>query len=82
MSSVRKRLQSLGPVFKPSTYAGGCCAVVSQPNSFYRIADLDGGRYSLWVEAKGYTLQWILEVVVDVRVTRKDIQLKRELPTK
>jgi hypothetical protein len=60
----------------------GFTAAVSQPNGFYRIADLAGGRYSLWVEAKGHSSGWIpLVIVEEGRVTKKDIQLKREIPT-
>jgi hypothetical protein len=61
---------------------GGVSTASSQPNGFYLIANLGGGRYSLWVEAKGHTSEWIpLVVVEDGQTTRKDIQLKREIPT-
>ena len=61
---------------------GGVTTASSQPNGFYRIVDLAGGRYSLWVEAKGHTSELIPMVIVEEgEATRKDIQLKRELPT-
>jgi hypothetical protein len=61
---------------------GGLTKASSQPNGFYRIVDLVGGRYSLWVEAKGHTSEWIPMVIVEEgQTTRKDIQLKREIPT-
>ena len=50
------------------------------PNGFFRIVNLAGGKYSLWVDAKGYTSNEIpLVVVEDGQATRKDIQLRREL---
>ena len=61
---------------------GGVATASSQPNGFYRIVDLVGGRYSLWVEARGHTSEWIPMVIVEEgRATRKDIQLTREIPT-
>ena len=61
---------------------GGVTTASSQFNGFYRIVDLAGGRYSLWVEAKGHTSELIPTVIVEEgQATRKDIQLKRELPT-
>jgi hypothetical protein len=59
---------------------GGTNTAASHPNGFYRIVDLDGGRYSLWVEAKGHTSEWIpLVIVEDGRATKNDIHLEREL---
>ena len=59
---------------------GGTKTAASQPNGFYRIVDLDGGKYSLWVKAIGHTSEWIpLVIVEDGRATRKDIHLEREL---
>ena len=59
---------------------GGTSMASAQPNGFFRIGDLAGGRYSLWVEARGYTSERIPVVIVeDGQATRKDIQLKREL---
>jgi len=61
---------------------GGSHNAVTQPNGFYRIVDLAGGRYSLWAEAKGYSSVWIPIVTVeDGQTTRKDILLEREMPT-
>ena len=58
---------------------GGASTASAQVNGFYRIVDLAGGRYSLWIEAKGYASEQIpLVVVEDGQATRKDIQLKRE----
>jgi hypothetical protein len=58
---------------------GGASAASPQANGFYRIVDLAGGRYSLWIEARGYASEQIpLVVVEDGQATRKDIQLKRE----
>jgi len=60
----------------------GVTTASSQPNGFYRIADLAGGRYSLWADAKGHASEWIPMVIVEEgKTTRKDIQLKREIPT-
>lgn len=59
---------------------GGRSTASAQPNGFFRIADLAGGRYSLWVEARGYASEQIPMVIVeDGQATRKDIRLKREL---
>jgi hypothetical protein len=59
---------------------GGASTASAQPNGFFRIVDLAGGRYSLWVEAKGYASEQIPVVIVeDGQATRKDIRLKREL---
>ena len=59
---------------------GGASTASAQANGFYRIVDLAGGRYSLWVEARGYASEQILVVIVeDGQATRKDIRLKREL---
>jgi hypothetical protein len=59
---------------------GGTNTATSQPNGFYRIVDLDGGKYSLWVEGKGHTSRWIpLVIVEDGRATKNDIHLEREL---
>ena len=59
---------------------GGASTASAQANGFYRIVDLAGGRYSLWIEAKGYASEQIpLVVVEEGQATRKDIQLKREL---
>lgn len=61
---------------------GGSNTAATQPNGFYRILDLAGGKYSLWAEAKGHTSEWIPMVIVEEgQTTRKDIQLKREIPT-
>jgi hypothetical protein len=58
----------------------GVSTASAQANGFYRIVDLAGGRYSLWVEARGYASEQIPVVIVeDGQATRKDIQLKREL---
>ena len=58
---------------------GWTTSASSQPDGFFRILDLVGGRYSLWVQASGYTSDRIPTVIVnDGRPTRKDIQLKRE----
>jgi len=58
---------------------GETSAASAQPNGFFRIVDIAGGRYSLWVEARGYTSAHIPMVIVeDGRPTRKDIQLKRD----
>ena len=55
---------------------GGVAPASSQPNGFYRIVELAGGGYSLWVEARGHTSEWIPMVIVEEgRTTRKDIQL-------
>jgi hypothetical protein len=59
---------------------GGTSTASAQPNGFFRIVELAGGRYSLWVEARGYDSEQIPMVIVeDGQATRKDIQLKREL---
>jgi hypothetical protein len=59
---------------------GGVTAAVSQANGFFRISELVGGRYSLWIQVKGYTAEEIpMLVVEDGQATRKDIQLKQEL---
>ena len=59
---------------------GGASTASAQPNGFFRIVGLAGGRYSLWVEAKGYASEQIPIVIVeDGQATRKNIQLKREL---
>jgi len=59
---------------------GRASTASAQANGFYRIVDLAGGRYSLWVEARGYASEQIpLVVVEDGQATRRDIQLKREL---
>ena len=57
---------------------GGASAASAQANGFYRIVDLAGGRYTLWIEARGYASEQIPMVVEDGKATRKDIQLKRE----
>jgi hypothetical protein len=58
---------------------GGASTASAQANGFYRIVDLAGGRYTLWIEARGYASEQIPMVVVeDGQATRKDIQLKRE----
>ena len=58
----------------------GVSTASAQANGYYRIVDLPGGRYSLWVEARGYDSEQIPMVIVeDGQATRKDIQLKREL---
>ena len=58
---------------------GATSTVSAQANGFYRIVDLAGGRYSLWIEARGYASEQIpLVVVEEGQATRKDIQLKRE----
>ncbi len=58
---------------------GGASRASVQSNGFYRIVDLAGGRYSLWIEARGYASEQIpLVVVEEGQATRKDIQLKRE----
>jgi hypothetical protein len=58
---------------------GGASTASAQANGFYRIVDLAGGRYTLWIEARGYASEQIPMVVVeDGQGTRKDIQLKRE----
>jgi hypothetical protein len=63
-------------------FYGGCFTSTSEPNGFYRVAELPGGRYSLWIEAKGHNSEWIpLVVVEEGKATRKDIQLKRDIPT-
>jgi len=59
---------------------GGVTAAVSQSNGFFRIAELAGGRYSLWIQVKGYTAEEIpMLVVEDGQATKKDIQLKEDL---
>jgi hypothetical protein len=59
---------------------GGVTAAVSQSNGFFRISELVGGRYSLWIQVKGYSAEEIpMLVVEDRQATKKDIQLKREL---
>jgi hypothetical protein len=59
---------------------GGTSRATAQSNGYFRIADLVGGRYNLWVEARGYNSERIpLVVVEDGRATRKDIQLNRDL---
>ena len=59
---------------------GGTSTASAQPNGIFRIVDLARGRYSLWVEARGYASEQILVVIVeDGQATRKDIRLKREL---
>jgi len=59
---------------------GGVTAAVSQSNGFFRISELVGGRYSLWIQVKGYSAEEIpMLVVEDGQATKKDIQLKREL---
>lgn len=59
---------------------GGASTAPAQLNGFFRIVNLAGGRYSLWIEAKGYASEQIPVVIVeDGQATRKDIQLKREL---
>jgi hypothetical protein len=64
------------------TMRGGCCSVASEPNGFYRIANLGAGRYSLWAEAKGHASKWILMVIVEEgKTTKTDIQLRGEIPT-
>ena len=61
---------------------GGVIRASSQSNGFYRLANLDAGRYSLWVKARWHTSEWIPIVIVEEgQTTRKDIQLKREIPT-
>jgi hypothetical protein len=68
-----------GSVQALNTMHGGASTVSAQANGFYRILDLAGGRYSLWIEAKGYASEQIpLVVVEEGQATRKDIQLKRE----
>ena len=63
-----------------NTMNGGTSKGSAQPNGFFRIVDLAGGKYSLWVEAKGYASeQFPVVIVEDGQATRKDIQLKREL---
>jgi hypothetical protein len=58
---------------------GGASTASAQANGFYRIVDLAGGRYTLWIEARGYASEQIPVVIVeDGQATRKDIQLKRE----
>jgi hypothetical protein len=62
---------------------GGTSMTSAQLNGFFRIVDLVGGRYSLWVEARGYTSAQIPMVVVENgQATKKDIQLKRDLSAK
>ena len=52
----------------------------AQPNGFFRIVALAGGRYSVWVEARGYTSARIpLVIVEEGRATRKNIRLEREI---
>ena len=59
---------------------GGTSTASAQPNGIFRIVDLARGRYSLWVEARGYASEQILVVIVeDGQATRRDIRLKREL---
>jgi hypothetical protein len=59
---------------------GGASTAPAQANGFYRIVDLAAGRYSLWVQARGYASEQIpLVVIEEGQATRKDIQLKREL---
>lgn len=61
---------------------GGFSAAISEPNGHYQIVDLASGRYSLWVEAKGYASEWIPVLIVEEgQATKKDIRLKREFPT-
>ena len=53
---------------------------VAQPSGFFRIAQLAGGKYSLWIQASGYSSQQIpLVVVENGKATRKNIQLTREV---
>jgi hypothetical protein len=62
---------------------GETSAASAQLNGFFRIVDIAGGRYSLWIEAKGYTSAHIPMVIVESgQATRKDIQLKRDLLAK
>ena len=59
---------------------GEASTVAAQGNGFYRIVDLAAGRYSLWIDARGYASEQIpLVVVEEGQATRKDIQLKRSL---
>ena len=68
-----------GSVQAFNTMHGRTSTASAQPNGFFRIVDLAGGRYSLWVEAKGYASEQIPSVIVeDGQATRKDIHLKRE----
>ena len=61
---------------------GGFNTSVSRPTGYYQIVDLAAGRYSLWVEAKGYTSEWIPVLIVEEgQATKEDVRLKRELPT-
>ena len=72
------------PIARGSIHAlnimhGGASTASAQADGFYRIVDLAGGRYTLWIEARGYASEQIPMVVVeDGQATRKDIQLKRE----
>ena len=68
-----------GSVQASNIMHGGASTASAQTNGFYRIVELAGGRYSLWIEARGYSSEQIPMVVVeDGQATRKDIQLKRE----
>ena len=48
-----------------STMHGGTSTASAQPNGIFRIVDLARGRYSLWVEARGYASEQILVVIVE-----------------
>lgn len=62
-----------------NTMHGGANTASTRANGFYRIVGLAGGRYALWIEARGYASKQIpLIVVEEGEATRKDIQLKRE----
>jgi hypothetical protein len=61
---------------------GGCVAVLSRSDGFYRIMGLAAGRYSLWAEANRHTSEWMPMVYVEEgQFTKQDILLTREIPT-
>ncbi len=54
-----------GSVQASNIMHGGAGTASAQANGFYRIVDLAGGRYSLWIEARGYASEQIPQVVVE-----------------
>ena len=54
---------------------------MTENNGFYRISGLNGGQYSLYAQAQGYSLGWVPTVNVDDgQATHQNVQVRRENP--
>jgi hypothetical protein len=69
-ASIEARNTIRGLVSRGSSHADGR----------YAIDNLAPGKYSLWAEAKGYTCEWVPQVIVEEgKHTRQDFRLTCEL---